>query len=59
MPMMQGGLSGDGVFAVAACFGPAAFQLNGSALVPWSFNLFLFLIDFVFSIEISVLHLRG
>lgn len=55
--MMWGGLSGDGVFAVAACFGPTAFQLNGSALVPWCFNLFLFLIDFVFPTEVSVLHL--
>lgn len=37
------------MFAFAARFGPAAFQLNGSALVPWSFNLFLFLLGFVFS----------
>lgn len=47
------------MLAVAACFGPAAFQLDGFALVPWSFNLFLFLTDFVFPTEISVLHLRG
>lgn len=53
------GLSGDGVFAVPACCGPAAFQLNGSALVPQSFNLLFFLIDFGFPTEISVLHLRG
>lgn len=55
----EGRLSGDGVFAVAACFGPAAFQLNVSALVPWSFNLFLILTGFVFPTEVSVLHLRG